>query len=78
MDDTGRFGHRLLVIGAAAGGHTVISAIDCLGRVSTVGVVNVPLEGGIAVAPSTFGAFAGELIAPDELDGSIYTESPAG
>src|SRR5262249_39604750 len=66
---TGRFGHRILVVGAAPGGHTQISAIDCLGRVTTVGVVNVPLEGGIAVAPSTFGAFAGQLIAPNELDG---------
>jgi hypothetical protein len=78
MDVTGLFGHRILVVGTAPGGQTQISAIDCLGHVTTIGVVNVPLEGGIAVAPSTFGPFAGQLIAPNELDGSIYAISPAG
>jgi hypothetical protein len=78
IDGTGRFGHRILVVGRQPGGHTQISAIDCRGHVTTVGTVAVPLEGGIAVAPSTFGAFAGQLIAPNELDGSIYAVSPAG
>jgi len=78
FDATGDFGHRILVIGSVPGGRSQISAIDCLGHVSTVGIVNVPLEGGIAVAPSTFGSFAGQLIAPNELDGSIYAVSPTG
>jgi hypothetical protein len=78
FDATGQFGHRILVVGSVPGGRTQISAIDCLGRVSTIGVVDVPLEGGIAVAPPTFGTFAGQLIAPNELDASIYAVSPAG
>jgi hypothetical protein len=36
------------------------------------------LEGGLAVAPSTFGAFGGALIAPDELSGKIYAITAAG
>ena len=78
FDATGQFGHRILVVGSLPGGGSQISAIDCLGHVSTIGIVNIQLEGGIAVAPSTFGAFAGQLIAPNELDGSIYAVSPAG
>jgi hypothetical protein len=78
MDLTGQFGHRILVVGTAPARHTRISAIDCLGHVATIGIVNVPLEGGITVSPRTFGAFAGQLLAPNELDGSIYAVSPAG
>ena len=78
FDATGQFGHRILVVGSVPGGQSQISAIDCLGHVSTIGIVSVPLEGGIAVAPPTFGIFAGQLIAPNELDGSIYAVSPAG
>jgi hypothetical protein len=78
MDVSGRFGHRILVVGSAPHRHTQISAIDCLGRVTTVGIVNVPLEGGIAVAPPTFGTFASQLIAPNELDGAIYGVSTSG
>jgi hypothetical protein len=78
FDTTGAFGDRILVVGSVPGEGTQISAIDCFGQVSTIGVVNVPLEGGIVVAPSTFGAFAGQLIAPNELDGSIYAVSPTG
>ena len=36
------------------------------------------LEGGIAVAPASFGRFAGELIAPDENSGRVYAISPEG
>ena len=59
FDVTGRFGHRILVTGSTPGGLTQISAIDCLGNVTTVGTVTVLLEGGIAVAPSTFGTLRG-------------------
>jgi hypothetical protein len=77
FDATGQFGNRILVVGSVPGGSQV-SAIDCLGNVSTIGIANVSLEGGIAVAPFTFGKFGGQLIAPNELDGSIYAVSPAG
>jgi hypothetical protein len=77
FDTTGRFGHRILVVGRTPDRRTQVSAIDCLGRVHPVGTVPVLLEGGITVAPPTFGAFAGQLIAPDELDGSIYAVSPS-
>src|ERR1700745_2091382 len=36
------------------------------------------VEGGIAVAPSTFGRFAGDLIASSETAGQIYAISPQG
>jgi hypothetical protein len=36
------------------------------------------VEGGLAVAPSSFGAFGGDLIAPDELSGVIWAIAPDG
>jgi len=36
------------------------------------------VEGGIAVAPATFGRFGGDLIAPDEGTGLVYAVDPAG
>jgi hypothetical protein len=36
------------------------------------------VEGGIAVAPSTFGRFAGDLIASSETAGQIYAITPQG
>src|SRR5581483_1858191 len=35
-------------------------------------------EGGITVAPSTFGRFGGDLIASDENTGRIYAVAPSG
>jgi hypothetical protein len=35
FDTVGRFGHRILVIGEVPGGHTQISAVDCLGHVTS-------------------------------------------
>jgi hypothetical protein len=77
LDSTGRFGHRLLVT-ATAGSRTTVYAIDCRGSVSTVTSSAPKVEGGIAVAPASFGRFAGDLIAPDENSGRIYAISPAG
>jgi hypothetical protein len=77
FDETGRFGYRLLVTvehGAAA----TVAAIDCRGKVSTITGHAPKVEGGIAVAPATFGRFAGDLIASDENTGRIYAISPAG
>jgi hypothetical protein len=71
FDRVGTFGHRLLVI-STANQRSSLYAIDCGGRVSPV-VVNGPLvEGGIEVAPRSFGRFGGRLIAVDEMGGGVY------
>jgi hypothetical protein len=77
FDSTGRFGYRLLVT-ATAGTRSTVYAIDCRGSVSTVTTSAPKIEGGIAVAPASFGRFAGDLIAPDENSGRIYAISPDG
>jgi hypothetical protein len=79
FDLIGRFGHRLLVTTyAKKAGATTVSAIDCRGRVTVLTHHAPRVEGGIAVAPSSFGRYAGDLIAPDELTGNIYAISPTG
>jgi len=70
FDDVGRFGHRLLVT-AGPGATTRVYAIDCGGRTRTVADGAPRLEGGIAVAPRSFGRYGGQLIAPDEISGRI-------
>ena len=77
FDNTGAFDHRLLVIGPN-GSRTVVFAVDCTGTVTAITRSAPTVEGGIAVAPSTFGAFAGDLIAPDEVTGRIYAIAPDG
>jgi hypothetical protein len=77
FDPVGRFGHRLLVT-STAGSKTAVYAVDCRGHVTTVTRDAPKVEGGIAVAPATFGRFAGDLIAPDENSGRVYAVSPDG
>ncbi len=77
FDETGSFGYRLLVA-TTHGNHTTVDAIDCHGTVRTVTGAAHRVEGGLAVAPSTFGRFAGDLIASDELGGGIYAITPSG
>src|SRR3954454_2526299 len=77
FDATGRFGHRLLVT-AARSGATTVFGIGCDGRPSTVAAGLPPVEGGMAVAPATFGEFGGDLIAPDEANGLVYAVTPSG
>jgi hypothetical protein len=77
LDTTGRFGHRLLVT-ATSGSRTTVYAVDCRGSVSTLTRSAPKVEGGIAVAPASFGRFAGDLIAPDENSGRVYAVSPDG
>jgi hypothetical protein len=77
FDGTGRFGYRLLVTGPSHG-LTVVAGIDCLGQVTHITDAAPIVEGGLAVAPSGFGAFAGDLIAPDELSGNLYAIAPDG
>ncbi len=77
FDETGRFAHHLLVT-VGRGTRTTVDAIDCHGVVTTI-TRNAPrVEGGIAVAPASFGRFGGDLIAPDELSGRIYAISSTG
>ena len=77
FDRTGHFAHRLLVT-ITAGASTTVQAIDCRGVVTTITRSAPRVEGGVAVAPSTFGRFAGDLIAPDEKSGRIYAITPRG
>ncbi|HEY6399494.1 MAG TPA: hypothetical protein VIX82_18770 [Solirubrobacteraceae bacterium] len=77
FDQTGRFGYRLLVT-INSGSTTRVFAIGCHGLVGTITTTAPRVEGGIVVAPSHFGRFGGDLIAPDELSGSIYAITPGG
>jgi len=71
FDTTGDFDHRLLVTGSSRG-KTVVFAIDCKGGVKVITRSAPVLEGGLAVAPSSFAPFRGALIATDERSGKIY------
>ena len=77
FDDVGRFGHRLLVT-ASLHGAAVVYAIDCAGRVATITTHAPSVEGGIVVAPTTFGAFAGDLVGADEHSGRLVAIGPDG
>jgi hypothetical protein len=77
FDETGRFGYRLLV-SVEHGATSTVDAIDCHGRVSTITARAPKIEGGITVAPGTFGRFGGDLIASDENTGRIYAIAPNG
>jgi hypothetical protein len=77
FDRSGRFGHRMLVT-INAGARTTVDAIDCNKTVTAITRSAPQVEGGIAVAPLTFGRFGGDLIAPDEKSGRIYAISPSG
>jgi hypothetical protein len=77
FDTVGRFGYRLLVTVVSDAG-TTLHALDCGGRIATI-VGGAPrVEGGIALAPRSFGRFAGDLIAPDEHSGRVYAFGPRG
>jgi hypothetical protein len=80
FDGSGSFGdHPLLVTGPrSAGGGFEIAAIDCYGNVRVITTAAPRLEGGIAVAPTGFGAHRGELIVPDEISGDIIGVRPDG
>jgi hypothetical protein len=62
IDTVGPFGYRLLVTSFAAG-TTTLTAFDCRGRARVVATGAPHVEGGIAVAPRTFGRFGSKLIA---------------
>jgi hypothetical protein len=71
------FGRQALVT-VEAGAHTTVVAVDCHGRVKTITRHAPRMEGGIAVAPASFGRFAGDLIGSDEQTGLIWAVTPAG
>jgi hypothetical protein len=77
FDGTGRFGHRLLLT-TGVSSRSILSAIDCRGRVQVLTSRGPRVEGGMAVAPASFGRFGGDLIAPDELSGNLYAITPGG
>jgi hypothetical protein len=77
FDSTGGFGHKLLVT-INAGARTTVDAIGCGGTVTTITRTAPRVEGGIAVAPRSFGRFAGDLIAPSETSGQIFAVTPTG
>jgi hypothetical protein len=77
IDTTGNFGYRLLVTGSRQN-KTTVFAVDCQGSSTTLTDSAPPVEGGIAVAPPTFGQFAGSLIAPDENSGQMWAIDPSG
>ena len=78
FDTTGRFGGRLLVVGLTDRGRGVLASVDCRGRVHVHTRTAPHLEGGIVVAPAGFGAFGGDLLAPDEIDGRLLAIAPDG
>ncbi len=78
LDTTGRFDHQLVVTGTHAGNQTTVFTVDCQGNVSVVTDSAPLVEGGIAVAPQSFGPFAGDLIAPDENSGQVWAIDPSG
>ncbi|HEV2257282.1 MAG TPA: hypothetical protein VGS06_29465 [Streptosporangiaceae bacterium] len=77
FDATGHFGHMLLV---TAGNHegTSVLAIDCAGEVRVITNHAPAMEGGIAVAPASFGRYGGDLVAPGETSGRVFAIRPDG
>jgi hypothetical protein len=71
FDSVGRFGHRLLVT-SAVNGRTSLFGIDCAGNVTTISAHLPRVEGGMTVAPRSFGTYRGDLIAADEMTGRIW------
>jgi len=76
-DSTGRFGHALLVTARNSTGTTVL-AISCTGGVRVVTAHAPHMEGGMSVAPASFGRYGGDLIGPDESTGRVYAVAPDG
>jgi hypothetical protein len=76
-DTTGRFGHALLVTARNGTGTTVL-AINCTGAVRTITATAPHMEGGMSVAPASFGRYGGDLIGPDESTGRVYAIAPDG
>jgi hypothetical protein len=55
-----------------------VLAIDCTGRVRAITTHAPAMEGGIAVAPASFGRYGGDLVAAGETSGRIFAVAPDG
>ena len=78
FDPFGSFRYRLLVT-VTAGIESTLYAIDCHGHVSRLASHVPKVEGGMVVAPRSFGGrFGGRLIAADEVSGHLYAIAPSG
>ncbi|MBV9170038.1 MAG: hypothetical protein JOZ81_08135 [Chloroflexi bacterium] len=77
FDTVGSFGYRVLVTGSAHNQEAVFG-VDCQGAVTTLSNDVPTMEGGFAVAPQSFGSFAGDLIGADENTGQIWAIAPDG
>ena len=77
FDNIGRFGHRLLVTSAVKG-RTTLFAVDCAGHATVISSHLPRVEGGITVAPRSFGRYGGDLIGADEVTGRIWALSRSG
>src|SRR6266849_4662938 len=77
FDTVGHFGHVLLVT-ASRGGHGILFGVDCRAQVATLTDMAPTVEGGIAVAPDSFGPYAGSLIAVGEGSGNVVQIGPDG
>jgi hypothetical protein len=77
FDRYGRFGYRLLVT-AVFDNQTTLYAIDCLGRMIVITQGAPRVEGGVVIAPPSFGRFGGDLIAADEVSGRIFAFERGG
>jgi hypothetical protein len=77
FDSTGHFGHELIVTARGQAGTTVLG-VGCAGGIRSIATHAPAMEGGIAVAPASFGRYGGDLIAPNETSGRIYAITPGG
>src|SRR4029453_6078492 len=76
-DRVGSFGNRLLVMSTPSG-RARLDAFHFRGAGPSM-VAGAPVvEGGLAVAPRTFGRFGGALIGADEASGRVYAFGPGG
>lgn len=77
FDFTGHFGHRLVVTARSHAATTVLAA-GCDGGIAAITTRAPAMEGGIAVAPASFGRYGGDLIAPSETSGRVFAIGPQG
>jgi hypothetical protein len=79
FDRVGTFDNRLLVVALTdRKREAALYAFDCRGKRERIAARAPRAEGGIEVAPVTFGAYAGDLIAVDERKGKVYAFDPDG
>src|SRR5579859_1301704 len=77
FDTTGGFSRDLLVT-IDDGPRTAVVAVACGGSERVITRSAPRVEGGIAVAPASFGRFGGDLVASSESTGKIFAVSPSG